>query len=273
MIELPEAMTLAAQVREELAGCTVEEADHGNSPHKWAWYGPHKEEMGTLLQGLHVTGAKGTPGGLVMGLSDRYVFLFGDGGPALSLHAADAPLPKKHQLRMRFDDGRTLTASIRMYGALQLLTELELAGRPDLGITPLERAFTAARLTRMLRGYDQAAGKSIKYFLISSHLVGGIGNGYLQDVLFRAGVSPMRKVCDLTDAECVALHAAAVGTLKEAVAAGGRDTERDLLGRPGGYRPTLDSRAAGKPCPKCGTPIVKKAYLGGSVYFCPKCQP
>jgi formamidopyrimidine-DNA glycosylase len=273
MIELPEAVTLAAQVRDELMGRTIEYADAGNSPHKFAWYGPHKDEFGTALPGKRVTGATGTPTGLVMHLSDGYVFLFGDGGPVLSLHAAGARLPAKRQLLFRFDDGRSLTASIRMYGYLSLLTEQELAARPDPGVTPLDRSFTAARLTQMLRGYEGAASKSIKYFIISAHLVGGIGNGYLQDVLFRAGVSPMRKVCGLTDADCKALHAAAVGTIKEAIAAGGRDTERDLLGRPGGYRCTLDSRVAGKPCPRCGAPIVKKAYLGGSVYFCPQCQP
>jgi len=57
-----------------------------------------------------------------------------------------------------------------------------------------------------------------------------------------------------------------------AVTAGGRDTERDLLGRPGGYRCILDSRAAGEPCPVCGTAIEKMSYLGGACYFCPACQ-
>jgi len=272
VIELPEAIALAAQMRKELVGRTIEYADCGNSPHKFAWYGPRKDQFGALLPGKRVTGATGTPAGVVMHLSEGFVFLFGDGGPALSLHAAGAPLPGKRQLLMRFDDGRTLTASIRMYGALQLLTEQELAGRPSLGITPLERSFTRQRLTQMLRDYEHAAGKSIKFFIISAHLVGGIGNGYLQGVLFRARISPMRKVADLTDGECGKLHEAAVNTMKEAVAAGGRDTERDLFGRPGGYRCLMDSRAAGKPCSSCGTAIAKKAYLGGSVYFCPRCQ-
>jgi formamidopyrimidine-DNA glycosylase len=79
-------------------------------------------------------------------------------------------------------------------------------------------------------------------------------------------------VADLKAAECRKLHAATVKVMKEAVAAGGRDTERDLLGRPGGYRCTLDSRAAGKPCPACGTAIEKVSYLGGACYFCPACQ-
>jgi formamidopyrimidine-DNA glycosylase len=159
-----------------------------------------------------------------------------------------------------------------MYGALQLLTEAEVAAWPSAGVSPLDSAFTAQRLTRMLRGYEEAESRSVKFYFISAHAVAGVGNGYLHDILFRAGVRPMRKVADLKAAECRKLHAATVKVMKEAVAAGGRDTERDLLGRPGGYRCALDSRAAGKPCPACGTAIEKVSYLGGACYFCPACQ-
>lgn len=34
----------------------------------------------------------------------------------------------------------------------------------------------------------------------------------------------------------------------------------------------LDSKTVGRPCPRCGTPIEKAAYLGGAVYYCPQCQ-
>ena len=54
--------------------------------------------------------------------------------------------------------------------------------------------------------------------------------------------------------------------------AGGRDTERDLLGEKGGYRTLLSKLTVGKPCPYCGNSIQKASYLGGTVYFCPKCQ-
>ena len=53
---------------------------------------------------------------------------------------------------------------------------------------------------------------------------------------------------------------------------GGRDTEIDLYGKRGRYKTILSKNTAGKPCPSCGTLIKKESYLGGSIYFCAKCQ-
>ena len=101
----------------------------------------------------------------------------------------------------------------------------------------------------------------------------GIGNGYLQDILFRAKLSPKRKVPDISPDERMRLRGAIAETMTEAIEKGGRDTERDLYGRPGRYVPILDRRAVDTPCPDCGTPIEKMSYLGGSCYVCPSCQP
>jgi formamidopyrimidine-DNA glycosylase len=54
---------------------------------------------------------------------------------------------------------------------------------------------------------------------------------------------------------------------------GGRNTEFDLLGRRGGYATILCKDTANKPCPSCGALIKKEAYMGGSIYYCPRCQP
>ena len=56
-------------------------------------------------------------------------------------------------------------------------------------------------------------------------------------------------------------------------AGGGRSTEKDLYGDPGGYQTILSRATDGAPCPACGTPITHLAYLGGRVYVCPTCQP
>ena len=61
-------------------------------------------------------------------------------------------------------------------------------------------------------------------------------------------------------------------TLSAMASQGGRDTETDVLGRPGAYKTILSKNTAGKPCPVCGTVIKKEAYMGGSVYYCEKCQ-
>ena len=55
--------------------------------------------------------------------------------------------------------------------------------------------------------------------------------------------------------------------------AGGRDTEKDLYGQAGGYRTILSRNTLDKPCPVCGGALIREAYLGGNIYFCPVCQP
>ena len=110
------------------------------------------------------------------------------------------------------------------------------------------------------------------FFHISEPGAWGIGNGYLQDILFRARVHPKRRVVELDKKEGRALYDSIVETLGSAVELGGRDTERDLYGRPGGYRRILHSKVTGEPCPACGAPIEKIHYLGGASYFCPRCQ-
>lgn len=61
-------------------------------------------------------------------------------------------------------------------------------------------------------------------------------------------------------------------TVQDIIAGGGRSDETNLFGQPGKYVRLMDSAAAGKPCPECGTTVQKMQYLGGACYFCPKCQ-
>lgn len=109
--------------------------------------------------------------------------------------------------------------------------------------------------------------------MISEPGVLGVGNGHLQDILFIAGVHPRRRVAGLRAGEKRALHTAVRRVLRKAVDLGGRDTERDLYDRAGAYGRILHSKAVGRPCTECGTPIEKIQYLGGAPYFCPNCQP
>lgn len=62
-------------------------------------------------------------------------------------------------------------------------------------------------------------------------------------------------------------------TLDKMTELGGRDTEKDFFGNPGGYKSVLSSKTVAYPCPRCGGGITRKAYLGGNVYFCETCQP
>ena len=132
--------------------------------------------------------------------------------------------------------------------------------------------FTFRYFKQHLDGFERREKDSIKKFMISGPSTPGIGNGYLQDILFRARIHPKRIVADVSDSEARDLYDAIRETMNEAIELGGRYDERDLYNNPGGYKRILDSKAKGNPCPECGTPIEKIQYLGGASYFCPNCQ-
>lgn len=76
----------------------------------------------------------------------------------------------------------------------------------------------------------------------------------------------------LSDDEIKGMYAAVKSVINEMIFQGGRDTERDLFGCPGGYKTVLGKNTVDKPCPACGTVIKKEAYMGGSIYYCEGCQ-
>ena len=114
---------------------------------------------------------------------------------------------------------------------------------------------------------------SVKAFLATEQRIPGLGNGVLQDILFNAKLNPRRKIGELSDSEIVGLFLSVKNTLKEMTAMGGRDTEKDLFGSDGGYKTKASKFTVGAACPVCSREIVKESYMGGSVYYCPGCQP
>jgi formamidopyrimidine-DNA glycosylase len=113
---------------------------------------------------------------------------------------------------------------------------------------------------------------SAKAFLATEQRIPGLGNGVLQDILWVARLHPRIKMADLTPDDRQAMFAAVKQVLGEMTAQGGRDTESNLFGRPGGYKTILSKNTVGKPCPACAAPIRKESYMGGSIYVCPNCQ-
>jgi formamidopyrimidine-DNA glycosylase len=83
---------------------------------------------------------------------------------------------------------------------------------------------------------------------------------------------PKRKLSDISEAEMRLLFDTVKTVLREMTELGGRDTERDLYGEPGGYVTLMSRNTVGTPCPACATPVLKASYMGGSVYYCPGCQ-
>jgi len=275
MIELPEAVTIARQMSAELRGKQIESGTRGNAPHKFAFYNRPPEEYAAILRGKTL-GEVTVNGSLILAsVEPDYVLMLGGGGERILFHRSENTLPKKHQLLVHFQDSTYLTVTVQGWGSAQLLHQSELAGHPFVNLqkpSPLSDAFTFEYFQGLFGELEGEDPRSAKFFIISKPGILGVGNGYLQDILFRAKIHPKRRAIAIAEGERRALYAAIRETIEQAVELGGRDTERDLYNRPGGYRRILDSRNVGQPCPGCGTPLEKIQYLGGAAYFCPSCQ-
>ncbi len=274
MIELPEAVTLAAQASELVVGRVITAAEAGHTPHRLTWFTGEPSDYRAALTGRTLTGASAVGGHVVLEAGEVRVVLSDAAVPRR--HAPGERLPDRHQLRLDLDDGAALVVTVAMYGGIELLRDGD-AGSPYLAAarrapSPLTAAFDADWFAGLLAA-DGVGRLSAKAFLATEQRVPGLGNGVLQDVLWVAGIHPRRKVATLSDAERAALHSAVTGTLRAMADAGGRDTERDLRGRPGRYPTVMCRGTLHLPCPRCGGPRSKEAYLGGSVYVCAACQP
>lgn len=273
MLEIPESTTISEQVVSFLSGRTIVEVILPTSRHGFAWYNGDPADYPALLEGRRIESARGC-GAFVDILLDRDVHLLvGDGTnirhyPPLEKH------PPKHQLLVTLDDGGFLVFTVAMYGSIYAFRGEFDNSYYQGGLrktSPLSDAFDRRHFENLLS--DQKKDLSAKAFLATGQRIPGLGNGTLQDILFNAGVHPKRKLSTLGDLEKDDLFHSLKTTLAEMTAGGGRDTEKDLFGSPGGYRTILSKNTCKEPCPNCGSPIVKEAYLGGAVYYCPACQP
>jgi len=273
MIELPEAVNLAKQCTETIKGKKIKEVIAGYSPHKFAWFHGDPADYGSRLNNK-TNGVAISHGGMVEIAVDDVNILFAD-GVALRFLRTNAKRPSKHQLLIDFEDGTALSASVQMYGGMWCFKTGEF-DNPYYEVarekpSPLTNDFNSNYFDRMVND-PEIQNLSTKAFLATEQRIPGLGNGVLQDILYNAGIHPKRKVETLKDEEKESIFNSVKSTLSEMTEQGGRDTEKDLFGEPGGYRTRLSKNTLNSPCPVCGGRIIKQAYMGGSIYFCVGCQ-
>lgn len=272
MIELPEAVVLAAQIDGTLKDKRIRSVIAAHSPHKFAWYSGEPQGYETLLADKAIMAGRSFGGQVEVAAGDA-ILLFTD-GVNLRCFLKGEKLPDKHQLMLTFDDGSSLVGSVQMYGGLAAFPEGTYDNKYYLVAkekpSPLSDAFDETWFASLF--VADTARLSVKAFLATEQRIPGLGNGVLQDILFNAGMHPKKKVASLSGCDKGRLFDAVKTTLSDMVAAGGRDTENDLWGRPGGYATKLSRNTVGQPCAVCGTPIQKEAYMGGSIYYCAGCQ-
>lgn len=273
MMELPEIMTLAGQARKLLVGKTVLEAYPPTGLHKFAFFNGDPQRYPAMLHGKKITGAEGAgiyldikfSGGLTLSLGDGVNIRYGDKA---------SEVPAKYQLLLTFTDDSFLVMTVAMYGCLQLYNgsiDNEYHVKSFTKISPLSDGFDMDYFNSLIDA--EKPNLSAKALLATGQRIPGVGNGVLQDILFKAGINPKCKIGTLPAGDKEKLFHTLKDSLKEMTDAGGRDTETDMLGNRGGYRTILSAKTLNDPCPVCGGAITRVPYMGGNVYYCPVCQP
>jgi formamidopyrimidine-DNA glycosylase len=271
--EIPEAVTVARQLNKELKGKTIDDVRLSAAC------------VALIEQGfinLHTVRLNGRKVDAITSLGkwinihlepEMYLLFALETGGKILYHTNQASLPDKYHVRIDFNDRSFLTEQISGWGWAKgmLSEELETNRYPGHpGLCPLdEAAFTFPAFKRILA---EDGSKITRQVLLDQNKIAGIGNGYLQDILFKAHIHPKRKVGSLNEEEQLRLYQAVCETLAEAVHLGGCEFSVDLYGRPGRYHRLMSEASKGQPCPRCSTLIEKISVLGGSCYICPKEQ-
>ena len=139
-----------------------------------------------------------------------------------------------------------------------------------LGPDPFSEDFTVEYLTSVLN-----RKANIKGLLLDQSTISGLGNIYVDEVLFAARVNPTRRANTLPSEEIEKIHTATRDILGRAIEASGTtfDSYHDAFGETGKFQHQLQVfTRAGEPCPRCGTEITKSRVAGRGTYTCPTCQ-
>ncbi len=200
----------------------------------------------------------------------------------LLVRLADAPAERHLRVRLGLDAGVDLRfVDQRTFGGLAVVplapSDADGARVPGpvthIGVDSLDASFDLDRVSTRLR----RRRTGVKRALLDQTLVSGVGNIYADEALWRSRLHYARPTDTLRRSEVVRLLAAVREVLVEALDQGGTSFDAlyvDVGGAPGWFDRSLAVYGrADRPCPRCGTPVRRDAFMNRSSYTCPRCQP
>ena len=280
MPELPEVETVRRGLAPAMEGRRIERAEVNRPDLRW----PLPERMAERITGARVERLR---------RRSKYILADLDTGESLLIHLGmsgrmlvsgvmlgdfhlDHPAPQKHDhVVLTMEGGARVTFNdARRFGAMDLVrTDREAAHwlLAGLGPEPFGNEFNEDYLVARLKG----KATPIKAALLDQGIVAGLGNIYVCEVLFRAGIDPRRQAGRIAAARVARLVPLIREVLSEAIAAGGSSLRdhRQASGELGYFQHAFRVYdREGEPCTTCGTPLRRIVQSGRSTYFCPHCQ-
>ena len=270
MAELPEISKIAKQMDQvfkgkKIASLIIEQEKCINVP---------KNEFSKRLSDAVISGAtyKGKWMFIHLNNKENILISVGMGGDILYFNDP-GKASDKYQIKVMFSDNTGFTVKFWWFGKFMLCNNEELKNEPntkDIGMDPFNDNFTYNYFRELFKGKKS----QIKAFLMDQKNIGGIGNMYMHDILFKAKLHPQRKMSDMSESEFKALYDSIISVLRHSQTKGAFSYESDLFGEKGTFSVDdfLVGYKEGRPCPECGTPIVQIGAGGTSSFVCAECQ-
>lgn len=272
MPELPEVQIVVNGINNDLAGRKIVSGEV-----LWDVYvvGATPKQFGKELSGQTIQRAE-RRGKYILIFLERHVLLLHlrMTGKLVLLSAGDE-LPKHTHALLEFaDGGRVGFNDARKFGRLEVVPLESLDGRIQqlgLGLEPFSDEWTAKNFGKKVSGRM----KPIKNILLDQGAVAGIGNIYACEILYAAGIHPLKKGGQLSAAEINEIISHTPKVLKAAIERGGASI-RDYIAVNGESGEMQNHFAvynrAGLQCPRCDGTIEREVVAGRSTYWCSGCQ-
>jgi formamidopyrimidine-DNA glycosylase len=281
--ELPEVETVRRGLEPVMAGAVIARADVRRPDLRW----PLPLGLAARLTGARVTALRRRAKVLLVDLDRGETLLVHLGmsgrmlisGVATGQFHHDRATPGKHDhVVLDLAQGARVTFNdARRFGMMDLCETAALEGHrmiAALGPEPLGNRFDGPYLAARLAG----RASPVKAMLLDQRVVAGLGNIYVCEALWRAGIAPGVPAGALAPEAAERLVAAIRAVLVEAIAAGGSSLRdhRQVDGALGYFQHGFAVYGrAGEPCraPGCGGTVARLVQAGRSSFFCPVCQP
>jgi formamidopyrimidine-DNA glycosylase len=282
MPELPEVETVRRGLAPVLEGAVIARAEVNRPDLRW----PLPERMADRLTGRRV---------LALRRRSKYILAELDSGETLLVHLGmsgrmlvsgamlgafhhDHPAPQKHDhvVLHLAGGGRVTFNDARRFGAMDLMATDKVDGHPllaGLGPEPFGNDFNEPYLLARLQGRRTP----IKAALLDQRVVAGLGNIYVAETLYRAGISPLRLAGEVKPKAVRGLVPLIREVLAEAIEAGGSSLRdfRQANGELGYFSKEFHVYGKeGVPCPTvgCTGTVTRTVQAGRSSFWCPACQ-
>jgi formamidopyrimidine-DNA glycosylase len=269
MPELPEVETVRRGLAAAVSGRRIAAVDvHDRRLRK-----PLARDFAARLVGRRIDRVRRRAKYLLLDLDDGATWLVHLGMTGTMAVVPGDEVPRTHtHVVVGLDDGRTIRFhDPRRFGLMRVGNADRLTELAALGPEPLEPEFSAD----FLHATARRQRRSVKSLLMDQQVVAGLGNIYVNEILFGAGVRPSRRTSRVTRADAQRIVAETGRVLREAITLRGSSISdyRDERGEPGAFQHTFRVyERDGQPCARCDGVIRRRVIVGRSSYFCPRCQ-